>query len=56
MDNQETPIPAGELIQVVQLPVIQERLRSMKEAIGREVEEACSLACTEETKIGRAHV
>lgn len=49
MDNQETPIPAGELIQVVQLPVIQERLRSMKEAIGREVEEACSLACTEET-------
>lgn len=49
MDNQETPIPAGELIQVVQLPVIQERLRSMKEAIDREVSEACSLACTEET-------
>lgn len=49
MDIQEANIPNGELIQVIQLPVIQERLRAMKETIDREVEEAKFLACNEET-------
>ena len=37
------------LIQVKQLPVIEEHLRSMKEAVDKRVEEALSLVCTEET-------
>lgn len=49
MDNQEIRTTPGELIQVIQLPVIQERLRSMKGAIEQEVSEALSLACTEDT-------
>lgn len=36
-------------MQVIQSPVIQERLRSMKGAIEQEVSEALSLACTEDT-------
>ena len=39
----------NELIKVVQLPVIEEQLRSMKEAVDKRVEEALSLVCTEET-------
>lgn len=49
MDNLGISTTPGDLIQVVQLPVIQERLRSMKGAIDQEVMEACSLACTEDT-------
>ena len=49
MDNQEIRTTPGELIQVIRLPVIQERLRSMKGAIEQEVSEALSLACTEDT-------
>lgn len=37
------------LIQVTRLPVIEEQLRSMKDQIEREVEQALSLVCTEET-------
>ena len=39
----------NELIKVVQLPVIEEQLRSMKETVDKRVEEALSLVCTEET-------
>ena len=39
----------NELIRVAQLPVIEEHLRSMKEAVDRRVDEALSLVCTEET-------
>lgn len=39
----------NELIKVVQLPVIEEQLRSMKEAVDKRVEEALSLVCTDET-------
>ena len=37
------------LIKVVALPVIEERLRSMKSEIDKKVEEALALICTEET-------
>lgn len=39
----------NELIKVTQLPVIEERLRSMKEAVDKRVSEALSLVCNEET-------
>lgn len=39
----------NELIRVVQLPVIEERLRAMKEQVDARVNEALSLACTDET-------
>ncbi|MEA4932589.1 MAG: DUF1351 domain-containing protein [Lawsonibacter sp.] len=39
----------SDLIQVIQLPVIEERLRSLGESIDRQVEEALSLVCTDET-------
>lgn len=39
----------NELIRVVQLPVIEERLRAMKEQVDARVSEALSLACTDET-------
>ena len=39
----------NESIRVAQLPVIEEHLRSMKEAVDRRVDEALSLVCTEET-------
>ena len=39
----------NELIKVVQLPVIEEQLRSMKETVDKRVGEALSLVCTEET-------
>ena len=39
----------NELIKVVQLPVIEEQLRSMKETVDKRVEEALSLVCSEET-------
>lgn len=38
-----------QLISVVQLPIIEERLKTIKEAFSHEVEEALSLTCTEET-------
>lgn len=41
--------PMNGLIRVAQLPVIEEHLRSMKEAVDRRVDEALSLVCTEET-------
>lgn len=41
-------VPAG-LIQVVQLPVITEQLRTMKAEVERRTAAALSLACTEET-------
>lgn len=39
----------NELIRVVQLPVIEERLRAMKEQVDTRVRDALSLACTDET-------
>lgn len=48
----ETGVPEvipAELIQVVQLPIISEQLRSRKEFWDRRVEEALSLVCTEDT-------
>ena len=39
----------SELIRVVQLPVIEERLRAMKEQVDARVSEALSLACTDGT-------
>lgn len=39
----------SELIRVVQLPVIEERLRAMKEQVDARVREALSLACTDDT-------
>lgn len=39
----------NELIRVVQLPVIEERLRAMKEQVDARVSEALSLACTDDT-------
>lgn len=39
----------NELIRVVQLPVIEERLRAMKEQVDARVSEALSLACTDGT-------
>lgn len=39
----------SELIRVVQLPVIEERLRAMKEQVDARVRDALSLACTDET-------
>lgn len=39
----------NELIRVTQLPVIEERLRSMKDQVDKTVGEAMSLVCTEET-------
>ena len=39
----------SELIQVKQLPIIQEQLRSMKAEIEAKVEEAKSLVCSPET-------
>ena len=48
----------NELIRVVQLPVIEERLRAMKEQVDARVRDALSLACTDETltavKVARA--
>lgn len=38
-----------DLIQVVQLPVIEERLRSMKETVEQQTAAAMSLVCTDET-------
>lgn len=38
-----------ELIRVTQLPIIEERLRSMKDQVDQRVEAALSLVCTEET-------
>lgn len=38
-----------ELIRVVQLPVIEEQLRAMKEQVDQRVEEALALVCTDET-------
>ena len=39
----------SELIRVVQLPIIEERLRAMKEQVDARVSEALSLACTDGT-------
>ena len=39
----------NDLIRVTQLPVIEERLRSMKAHVDESVQEALSLVCTEET-------
>lgn len=39
----------NELIVVKQLPVIQEQLQQVKEAVSARVEAACSLVCTEDT-------
>lgn len=39
----------SELIQVVQLPVIEQRLRSLKESVDKQVIGAMALVCTEET-------
>lgn len=47
--NQISPEIHGELIQIVQLPIITEQLRSQKEDWDRRVKEAMSLVCTEET-------
>lgn len=47
--NQISPEIHGELIQIVQLPIIAEQLRSQKEDWDRRVKEAMSLVCTEET-------
>lgn len=39
----------NELIRVVQLPIIEERLRAMKEQVDTRVRDALSLACTDDT-------
>ena len=39
----------NELIRVAQLPVIEERLRAMKETVDKRVGEAHDLVCNEET-------
>lgn len=39
----------NELIRVTQLPVIEEELRVLKESVGRRVERALELVCTEDT-------
>lgn len=39
----------NELIRVAQLPIIEERLRSLKESVDAQAEEALSLVCTDET-------
>lgn len=39
----------NELIRVAQLPVIEERLRAMKETVDKRVGEALALVCNEET-------
>lgn len=39
----------SELIRVVQIPIIEERLRAMKEQVDKTVSNAMSLVCTEET-------
>lgn len=39
----------SDLIQVVQLPVIEERLRSMKDTVERQVSEALALVCNDDT-------
>lgn len=39
----------NELIQVIQLPIIEEQLQSMKESVEAKTKEAMSLVCTEET-------
>ena len=36
----------NDLIQVIQLPVIEERLRSLKESGGKQVTDALPLVCT----------
>lgn len=50
----------NELIKVTQLPVIEERLRSAKDAVDQRVAEAMALVCTEETvqtvKVARAEL
>jgi hypothetical protein len=43
--------PAAELIRVTQLPIIEERLRSMKQAVEAATAQAMALTCTEETVI-----
>lgn len=48
-ENQISPEIHGELIQIVQLPIIAEQLRSQKEDWDRRAKEAMSLVCTEET-------
>lgn len=50
MENRLRENPTeSDLIRVVSLPVIEERLRTLKPQIEEEVNEALSLACTEET-------
>lgn len=39
----------NDLIQVIQLPIIEERLRSLKESVDKQVDDALALVCTEET-------
>lgn len=39
----------NELIHIVQLPVIEERLRSMKDAVDKQASDALALVCTEDT-------
>lgn len=39
----------NDVIQVVQLPIIAEQLRSLKEGVDKQVSEAMALVCTEET-------
>ncbi len=46
---EELTTQGAELIRVTQLPVIEERLRGLKEAVDAETAEAKSLVCTEET-------
>ena len=50
MREPEAPLgQTEELIQVKQLPIIEERLRQLKEEVDRQVQEAQALVCTEET-------
>ena len=48
LDN-ENSYSSDKLISVVQLPIIEEQLRTIKEAFSKEVADALSLTCTEET-------
>ena len=42
-------VKVNNLIQVVQLPVIEQRLRSLKESVDKQVDDAMAMVCTEET-------
>lgn len=49
METEKMPLEAMEIVKLKQLPIIEQRLQSIKEQFEAAVEEAQSLECTEET-------